>query len=225
MKKLMLVATLLAAGASVPFAQDTMDNNDYNSNNSAYSYGNHNGGNHMNGMGKGHMMNGGNRMGKGHMNGMGGNHMNSDRDDRGHGNRNGGRHGNRMSGHMKGGDCCGRGSSYSSQMPVAVQQQIQTIEQKYEVQRLAIDQKYDTQNITFRAQYDKLYNSISDEDMNSMNNATLTPVQAQFLLQMDALDDQRNQVREEKRNEVRTLENQASDAIDSVTKKWLSSIK
>ena len=61
--------------------------------------------------------------------------------------------------------------------------------------------------------------------MNSMNNATLTPVQAQFLLQMDALDDQRNQVREEKRNEVRTLENQASDAIDSVTKKWLSSIK
>ena len=109
-------------------------------------------------------------------------------------------------------------------MPMDVQQQIQAIEQKYEVQRLAIDQKYDTQNIAFRAQYDKLYGTMNDEDMRPMNNI-LTPEQAQFMLQMDKLDAQRNQIIEEKRNEVRALENQASDAIDSITQKWLSSIK
>ena len=208
MKKLILMTTLLVAGASIPFAQDSMDN-DYNNSDSGYSYGNHRGGNRR------------------------GNHMSGDYGDRRHGSRRGNhmsgdygdrRHGSRR-GHMKGGDYCGRGASYYSQMPVEVQQQIQAIEQKYETQRLAIDQKYDTHNVAFRAQYDELYNSISDEDMISMNNATLTPEQAKFLLQMDELDAQRNQVREERRNEIRTLENQASDAIDSVTQKWLSSIK
>ena len=116
------MTTLLVAGTA--FAQDSM-NNDYNGDDN-YGYGNHRGRNHMNSdSDRGH----GNRMGRGHMNSdrMSGSHTRSG-DCCGNGSRNGGSH-------MNSGRHSSRGSSYNSQMPVAVQQQIQAVEQKYEVQR------------------------------------------------------------------------------------------
>lgn len=116
----------------------------------------------------------------------------------------------------------GYGVSYS-QLPVEYQNQINKIQNDYDMATLKISQKYEVQQQKFYTDQIALEQGIQGRyDM--YNSSTITPEQAQILLQIDKVQAQAQEINQSEREELRTLKNSTRDAIQKVETEWLKSI-